>query len=218
MVESVKSHLESIWLGRQSYEEGLRHQEQLLAQKLAGDPKNYLLFLEHEPVYTMGRRRDDSSLGIAVLPHPLYRIARGGEATYHGPGQLVCYLILDLIRFQKDLHAYLRFLETCLIDTLAHYELHAERREGLTGVWIEHRKIASLGIGVRKWIAFHGLALNVSGDLSPFKKITPCGIAGVEMTSLQKEKERQKTHPHFIPPSLGEVAAQLENALQQNLP
>ncbi|MFZ4115579.1 MAG: lipoyl(octanoyl) transferase LipB [Chthoniobacterales bacterium] len=201
------SSYESSWLGRMDYEDGLRLQEKLVAQKIAGDSKNYLLFLEHESVYTMGRRKDDSSLGKIALPHPVHRIGRGGEATYHGPGQLVCYPILDLSLFQRDLHAYLRFLEELLIQTLAHYNIVAVRREGLTGVWVQDRKIASLGIGVRKWISFHGLALNVSGDLSPFQKITPCGINGVTITSL--EQEAQRGDFDFIPPSLKEVADQL---------
>lgn len=201
------SNIETIWLGRQFYEEVLPLQEKLVAQKISGDLKNYLLFVEHEPVYTMGRKKDDSSLGTADLPHPLYRIGRGGEATYHGPGQLVCYPIIDLSFFNKDLHAYLRFLEQSVISTLAYYQIPAETQEGLTGVWIEDRKIASLGIGVRKWISFHGVALNVSGDLSPFQKITPCGISGVKMTSLEQEGKR--LHADFITPSLQDVAEQL---------
>lgn len=198
---------ECSWLGRLSYEEGLRFQEKFIAQKIAGDEKNYLLFLEHEPVYTMGRTPDISSLGTGALPHPLHRIGRGGQATYHGPGQLVCYPILDLSLFQRDLHAYLRFLEEVIIQTVAQDQIQAHRREGLTGVWVEDRKIASLGIGVRKWIAFHGLALNVCGDLSPFEEITPCGIAGVTMTSL--EQEAQRRHDNFIAPSVEKVAQRL---------
>jgi lipoyl(octanoyl) transferase len=203
---------ETSWLGRISYEEGLHFQEALVTQKIAGDPKNYLLFLEHEPVYTMGRKRDDSSLGVELLPYPVHRAGRGGEATYHGPGQLVCYPILDLSIFKKDLHAYLRFLEEVIIQTLIHYRIPAERREGLTGVWVGNSKIASLGIGVRKWVSFHGLALNISGDLSPFQKITPCGIHGVTMTSI--EKEGKELDIHFIAPLLQEVAEQLGAVLR----
>ena len=205
---------ESYWLGCMSYEEGLSLQEKLVAQKIAGDQKNYLLFLEHEPVYTMGRTPDVSSLGTRALPYPVHRTGRGGQATYHGPGQLVCYPILDLSLFQRDLHIYLRFLEEVIIQTLAQYQIEAQRREGLTGVWVEDRKIASLGIGVRKWIAFHGLALNVSCDLSPFEEITPCGINGVTMTSLEKEAQRLNTD--FIAPSLEEVAERLEAGLKKH--
>jgi lipoyl(octanoyl) transferase len=181
------SELVVIWLGRCSYQEGLQQQEEMVAQKIAGDQKNYLLLLEHEPVYTIGRTQDLSSLGERQLPYPLHRIGRGGQATYHGPGQLVAYPIIDLRLINRDLHRYLRFLEEAIIQMLALVRLQGSRREGMTGVWIEERKIASLGVGVRKWISFHGLALNVCGDLSPFQNITPCGLSGVEMTSIEKE-------------------------------
>jgi lipoyl(octanoyl) transferase len=147
-----------------------------------------LLLLEHEPVYTIGRTPDQTSLRDAeALPHPLVRINRGGQATYHGPGQLVGYPVLDLKKYGQDLHKYLRALEEALVSTLSEYGVVAQRREGLTGVWVGERKIASIGVGVRQWVSMHGFALNVSGDLSPFQSITPCGLAGVEMTSLQVE-------------------------------
>lgn len=175
------------WLGRMSYEEGLRLQEELVLKKIEGDTNSYLLLLEHEPVYTIGRTRDVSSLGKEKLPYPLHQIGRGGQATYHGPGQLVAYPIIDLHLLSCDLHRYLRLLEEVIIKLLHLYKIEGVRREGMTGVWVNDKKIASLGVGVRKWIAFHGLALNVCGDLSPFEKITPCGLAGVSMTSIEKE-------------------------------
>ncbi|MFN2475516.1 MAG: lipoyl(octanoyl) transferase LipB, partial [Chthoniobacterales bacterium] len=147
-----------------------------------------LLLLEHEPVYTIGRTPDQSSLrGAGHLPHPLFPINRGGQATYHGPGQLVGYPIIDLRRCGQDLHCYLRWIEEVLIDLLASFEVIAQTRTGLTGVWIEDRKIASIGIGVRHWITMHGFALNVCGDLSAFDHIVPCGITNVTMTSLEME-------------------------------
>ena len=176
------------WLGRISYVEGLNLQESKVTDKVAGDPENTLLLLEHEPVYTMGRNRDDSSLGEeAILPHPVHRTNRGGQATYHGPGQLVGYPVLDLSLFERDLHAYLRFMEEVLITVLTRHGITGERIEGKTGVWVGDRKIASLGVGVRKWISMHGFAINICGDLSPFKHITPCGLPGVVMTSLEAE-------------------------------
>jgi lipoyl(octanoyl) transferase len=182
------------WLGRISYEAGLELQESLVLQKVEGDPSEHLLLLEHDPVYTMGRNRDESSLlAEEQLPHPVYRTNRGGQATYHGPGQLVGYPILDLNHFGRDLHAYLRFLEEVLIDVLAAYQVQGCRREGLTGVWVEDRKIASIGIGVRRWISMHGFALNVGRDLPGFSSIIPCGIAGVTMTSLSLEAGRDLT-------------------------
>lgn len=183
------------WLGRVPYAEALARQEDLVARK-AADPAlpDELLLLEHEPVYTIGRTPDQSSLRDASrLPHPVVQINRGGQATYHGPGQLVGYPILNLRPRGQDLHRHLRSLEEVLILTLRDYGLDAGRRDGLTGVWIAERKIASIGVGVRRWISMHGFALNVGSDLSAFTAITPCGIAGVEMTSVSRELGREIT-------------------------
>lgn len=177
------------WLGRVPYDAALAMQEEIVARKIA-DPSapDELLLLEHEPVYTIGRTPDQSSLRDAShLPHPVVQINRGGQATYHGPGQLVGYPLLDLRVRGQDLHRYLRGLEEVLIATLREYGVEAARREGLTGVWVDQRKIASIGVGVRRWISMHGFALNVGHDLEPFREITPCGISGVEMTSLSRE-------------------------------
>jgi len=177
------------WLGRMKFAEALVLQEELVVKKRENrGASDELLLLEHEPVYTIGRTPDQSSLvDAAHLPHPLFAINRGGQATYHGPGQLIGYPIIDLRRCGQDLHRYLRWLEDLLIQTLAIYEISARTRPGLTGVWIDKRKIASLGVGVRHWITMHGFALNVCGDLAPFARIIPCGIQNVTMTSVEKE-------------------------------
>ncbi len=177
------------WLGRIEFADALALQEEIVAKKREdrslGDE---LLLLEHEAVYTIGRTPDKSSLlASAHLPHPLFAIHRGGQATYHGPGQLMGYPIIDLRRCGQDLHRYLRWLEQLLIELLVDYGITASRRESLTGVWIGQRKIASIGVGVRHWITMHGFALNVCGDLSPFTYIIPCGINNVAMTSMEKE-------------------------------
>ena len=179
----------SRWLGRMNYEAALAMQEEIVARKIAdAQAPDECLLLEHDPVYTIGRTPDASSLGDEMrLPHPVVRTNRGGQATYHGPGQLVGYPIVDLRRRGRDLHRHLRALETLLIALCAECGVGAARREGLTGVWVGERKIASLGVGVRHWIAMHGFALNVCGDLAPFARIVPCGLAGVEMTSLERE-------------------------------
>jgi len=177
------------WLGRKDFASALALQEKIVAAKRE-DPSQLdeLLLLEHEPVYTIGRTPDQSSLlAAAHLPHPLFAINRGGQATYHGPGQLMGYPIIDLRRCGQDLHKYLRWLEHLLIEVLAEYGIAATQREALTGVWVEDRKIASIGVGVRHWITMHGFALNVCGDLSPFNHIVPCGINNVAMTSMEKE-------------------------------
>jgi len=177
------------WLGRIEFADGLAVQEEIVAKKRE-DPSypDELLLLEHEPVYTIGRTPDQSSLlGAAHLPHPLFAINRGGQATYHGPGQLMGYPIIDLRRCGQDLHRYLRWLEQLLIEMLAQYEIAATQRASLTGVWVDDRKIGSIGVGVRYWITMHGFALNVCGDLSPFNQIVPCGINNVAMTSMERE-------------------------------
>jgi lipoyl(octanoyl) transferase len=172
--------------GRLTFAEGLALQERLVAQVAAGGDES-LVLLEHEPVYTIGRTRDHSSLS-GIEPYPVHETNRGGQATYHGPGQLTGYPILDLNKRGRDLHAYLRFLEGFLIEFCAAHGVEASRREGLTGVWVGSRKIASLGVGVRKWITMHGFAINIlKSSVEPFSHITPCGISGVEMTSLEGE-------------------------------
>lgn len=185
----MNAELHTRWIGRISYADALAMQEEIVARKRADSAQaDELLLLEHEPVYTIGRTPDRSSLRDAAhLPHPLFPINRGGQATYHGPGQLVGYPIIDLRRYEQDLHRYLRWIEDLLIELLGGYDVAAQTRTGLTGVWVEDRKIASIGVGVKQWITMHGFALNVRGDLTAFEHITPCGIANVTMTSIERE-------------------------------
>jgi lipoyl(octanoyl) transferase len=179
------------WLGRVGYTEALALQQELVAQRRAGAVTDTLLLLEHPPVYTIGRTRDQSSLADrARLPHPVVVTNRGGQATYHGPGQLVGYPILDLRLHGQDLHSYLRALEQVLIDTCATYGIEANRREGLTGVWCGGEKIASIGVGVRHWISMHGFAINIGEDLDGFDPIVPCGLEAVRMTSVSRRLGR----------------------------
>jgi lipoyl(octanoyl) transferase len=198
------------WLGRVAFADALAMQEKIVAEKRGSHSLgDELLLLEHEPVYTIGRTPDQSSLrSVAHLPHPLFPINRGGQATYHGPGQLIGYPIIDLRRCGQDLHRYLRWLEALLMETLAEVGIAGTTRPGLTGVWIKDRKIASIGVGVRHWITMHGFALNVCGDLAPFDQIVPCGIADVTMTSIERETGREC--------SVVEVASRVEKiALRQ---
>ncbi|MEM6278316.1 MAG: lipoyl(octanoyl) transferase LipB [Verrucomicrobiota bacterium] len=186
------SRMDFRWLGRVSYAEGLQLQEDLVEQRKEGLVEDTVLLLEHEPVYTIGRTRDRSSLrNPESLPFPVVETNRGGQATFHGPGQLVGYPILDLNAYGRDLHYYLREIESLLIDFAAEFGISAQRREGLTGVWSEDRKLASIGVGVRKWISMHGFGLNVTKDLSGYEAITPCGISDVVMTSLSLESNQE---------------------------
>jgi len=173
--------------GRMDYKEALNLQNKFVDGIINKTGEETLILLEHEPVYTIGRTRDQSSLGSS-MPHPVFETNRGGQATYHGPGQLTGYPILDLNQRGRDLHRYLRFLEDFLIKFSSTYGVEAERREGLTGVWVGPRKLASLGVGVRKWVSMHGFAINVMGkSTEAFTHITPCGLAGVEITSIERE-------------------------------
>jgi lipoyl(octanoyl) transferase len=192
-----------------AYEAALRLQDQCVEAILDGTGSDTILLLEHEPVFTIGRLRDQSSLrDSTALPFPVIETNRGGQATYHGPGQWVGYPILDLNTRGKDLHQHLRSLEDALICTCAVFGVQANRRDGLTGVWVENRKLASIGVGVRKWISMHGFALNITQQcLTPFSAITPCGIQGVTMTCLEAEAARN------IP--MAEAAEALCNALRK---
>ncbi len=183
------------WLGRIAYAEALRLQEEIVARKAADlESADELLLLEHEPIFTIGRTPDQSSLrDSGALPAPVTVINRGGQATWHGPGQLVGYPLLNLRHRGADLHRHLRVLEDFVIAICGEFGVQAGRSEGLTGVWVGPRKLASIGVGVRKWISMHGFALNVCGALEGFDHITPCGIDGVVMTSLEREGARGVT-------------------------
>jgi lipoate-protein ligase B len=173
--------------GLVDYDEALVWQESLRDRVLAGGP-DALLLLEHPAVYTLGRGADPAFLGVAAQGAvPVVRTTRGGQVTYHGPGQIVGYPMLDLRRHRPDVRWYVSALEEVMIGALARVGIAGDRRRGAPGVWVGARKIASVGIAIRRWCTWHGFALNVGGDLAPFRAITPCGLAGVEMTSVERE-------------------------------
>jgi len=180
-------------LGRRPYGEVLELQRRLCRARQTGEvTEDLLLLVEHGPVVTLGRGTKATSLPLTPerirdRGVEVFEVERGGDVTFHGPGQLVGYPILDLTHHQQDLHWYLRAVEEALIEALASMRIVAERNPGLTGVWTGGRKIASIGIHVKQWVTFHGFALNVTTDLDYFDLIVPCGIAGVTMTSLQRE-------------------------------
>ena len=175
---------------------GVKTANRDLPDQLQQPTDNYLVFCQHPHVYTLGKSGKENNLlvsqdELASLKATFYQINRGGDITYHGPGQLVCYLIIDLENFFTDIHKYMRFLEEAVIQTLAEFNLRAGRIDGLTGVWIDPekrpRKICALGVKTSRWITMHGLALNVHPNLSYFDHIVPCGINDKAVTSLQAE-------------------------------
>ena len=179
--------LEIIQAGRVPYAEALAWQRELAEDRIAGRlPHDVLLLLEHPPVVTLGRNSHAANL-LHASGVDVFEVERGGDVTFHGPGQLVGYPILDLHAYKQDLHWYLRTLEQALIDALGFLDIPAERNPGYTGVWTGGRKIASIGIHVKQWVTWHGFALNVTTDLADFERIVPCGIRGVVMTSVEKE-------------------------------
>lgn len=202
-------------LGLLDYQEAWDYQEELFAETVAlkidnrknpDSPQkltpNYLLFVEHPHVYTLGKSGKAENLlldeiGLSAHKAQFYRINRGGDITYHGPGQLVGYPILDLENFFTDIHKYLRLLEEAIILTLADYKILAGRIDGLTGVWLDHleqinpRKICAMGVKSSRWVTMHGFAFNVNSDLSYFSHIIPCGIDDKAVTSLEAELKRK---------------------------
>jgi lipoyl(octanoyl) transferase len=182
----VSGRLEVGLLGTVEYRAALALQEELVARRLADGP-DVLLLLEHPPVYTLGRGADLRHLGTASGDIPVVRVSRGGEVTYHGPGQLVGYPILDLRDHRLDVRWYVGMLEGVLVRVLDDVGIQAGTRPGLRGVWVGDRKIASIGVALRRWVTWHGFALNVGADLGGFASITPCGIADVRMTSIARE-------------------------------
>jgi lipoate-protein ligase B len=184
-------HVQLVDLGRTRYAEALVYQRELQARRKAGEAPDTLVLTEHEPVFTLGRFADGNHLLVseAMLAErgiELVRVERGGDITYHGPGQLVAYPILDLHRFGRDVHRYIRRLEETAIRLLATYAVEGERRPGTPGVWVGARKIASVGVHISRWVTMHGIAINVEPDLAPFELINPCGLVGMEMTSVAR--------------------------------
>ncbi len=177
-------------LGAMDYSASLSLQEGLIESKRQENFPDILLFVEHPHVITIGRGGNELNV-LQPGAVPVFRTSRGGDVTYHGPGQMVVYPIVDLrSKLRKDVHRYLRYLEMATIRTLESFGIGAERNPPWTGIWIGRKKIASIGVAVRRGITYHGLALNVTTDLSYFGRIIPCGLEWAEMTSMQRELSR----------------------------
>ena len=178
-------------LGIVDYGEAHDLQKRILQDRIDGKCSDHLILLQHNPVITVGRGGDNSNI---IAPKAMlesagistYEIERGGDVTYHGPGQITGYPIIDLRNYKKDVHWYLRQLEEVIIRVLSEYSVIGERVKEYTGVWVGDEKIAAIGVAVKRWVTYHGFAFNVNPDLSHFKLINPCGITDKEVTSLAK--------------------------------
>jgi lipoyl(octanoyl) transferase len=199
-------------LGIIDFHEALSLQQRLAAEVASGAAPETLLLLEHPPVYTIGTGGNEGNILDGAIE--AVRISRGGDVTWHGPGQIVGYPIINLGRRSRDLHRYLRFLEELLIVVAADFRVEAWRIPGRTGIWTEEGKLASIGVGVKRWVAMHGFALNVSPDLSAFARINPCGFPDCPVTSLAAEG----VTPVAIDQVKAGIAGYFGKLLEQRLP
>jgi len=184
---SRSKEIEILDLGMQGYKKSWNFQKSLLKKRSNNEINDTLIFVEHEPVYTLGKNADENHI-LQNYPEEIktFHIERGGDVTYHGPGQLVGYPILDLRDYKKSISWYMRTLEQIIIDTLSEFNIQADRKNELTGVWYKNEKIAALGVRVSKWITMHGFSLNINPDLNYYKSIIPCGIFEYGVTSMSK--------------------------------
>ena len=179
--------LDVVCLGRRKYDEVWEKQKELVDQRRFEAVPDTLILVEHDPVYTLGKNSNEDHLLQSRDKHvPVYQIERGGDVTFHGPGQLVGYPILALHHHRLSVSWYMRTLEEILIQTLGQFGIESQRREGLTGVWVREEKIAALGVRLSRWISMHGFALNVNTDLKFFDGIIPCGIFEYDVTSMSQ--------------------------------
>ncbi len=217
-MESDRDDPRELWVvhaGLMAYEEALELQRAAARARISGEiPQDVLILVEHPPVVTLGRSAKQNHLlanrqALASRGVELFEVERGGDVTFHGPGQIVGYTIIDLKRHRRDLHWILRRIEDALIETLAGYGIAAERDIGRTGVWTSGRKIASIGLHARDWVTWHGFALNVTTDLSYFDLMVPCGLDGVTMTSIAREIEisGRDPEPRVEAAAAGDIAA-----------
>ena len=187
MIETQTDQILVQNIGRKSYKAVWDLQKEMQQQRINGEIEDTLILVEHDPVYTLGKNaNEDHLLQSRDESVDVFNIERGGDITFHGPGQLVGYPILDLSNYKKSVSWYMRTLEQVLIDTLIEFKIIAQRNEGLTGVWVGDEKIAALGVRISRWVTMHGFALNVNPDLSFYDGIIPCGIFDHGVTSMEQ--------------------------------
>jgi lipoate-protein ligase B len=187
MIETKTDQILVQNIGRKSYKAVWDFQKEMQQQRIKGEIDDTLILVEHDPVYTLGKNaNEDHLLQSRDESIDVFNIERGGDITFHGPGQLVVYPILDLSNYKKSVSWYMRTLEQVLIDTLIEFKIIAQRNEGLTGVWVGDEKIAALGVRISRWVTMHGFSLNVNPDLSFYDGIIPCGIFDHGVTSMEQ--------------------------------
>ena len=187
MIETQSDQILVQNIGRKSYKAVWDLQKEMQQQRIKGEIDDTLILVEHDPVYTLGKNaNEDHLLQSRDESVDVFNIERGGDITFHGPGQLVGYPILDLSNYKKSVSWYMRTLEQVLIDTLIEFKIIAQRNDGLTGVWVGDEKIAALGVRISRWVTMHGFALNVNPDLSFYDGIIPCGIFDHGVTSMEQ--------------------------------
>ena len=173
-------------LGLSDYNDTWKLQKKLQSKRILGEIEDHLLLVEHPPVFTLGKNASKQHIISNSENVSIIQTDRGGNITFHGPGQLVCYPILDLNHYKRSITWYMRELEQLIIDVLGEYDIKASRKKGLTGTWVKDKKIAALGVRISRWVTMHGFSLNISPDLNFYKNIIPCGIKEYGVTSMAK--------------------------------
>lgn len=196
-------------LGLSDYNDTWKLQKKLQSKRILGEIEDHLLLVEHPPVFTLGKNASKQHIINNSEDVSIIQTDRGGNITFHGPGQLVCYPILDLNHYKRSITWYMRELEQLIIDVLGEYDIKASRKKGLTGTWVKDKKIAALGVRISRWVTMHGFSLNINPDLNFYKNIIPCGIKEYGVTSMAKIMGNEV-------PSMDEVKAKMTKHFTKN--
>ena len=196
-------------LGLSDYNDTWKLQKELQNKRILGEIEDHLLLVEHPPVFTLGKNASKQHIINNSEDVSIIQTDRGGNITFHGPGQLVCYPILDLNHYKRSITWYMRELEQLIIDVLGEYDIKASRKKGLTGTWVEDKKIAALGVRISKWVTMHGFSLNINPDLNFYNNIIPCGIKEYGVTSMAKIMGNKV-------PSMGEIKDKMKEHFTKN--
>ena len=196
-------------LGLSDYNDTWKLQKKLQSKRILGEIEDHLLLVEHPPVFTLGKNASKQHIINNSEDVSIIQTDRGGNITFHGPGQLVCYPILDLNHYKRSITWYMRELEQLIIDVLGEYDIKASRKKGLTGTWVKDKKIAALGVRISRWVTMHGFSLNINPDLNFYKNIIPCGIKEYGVTSMAKIMGNEV-------PSMDEVKTKMTKRFTKN--